>query len=236
MRSAPAIPSSSWATTSTAGWITPACIERILQFREDVPAEVVCLMGNHEEWFLQTLTDPTDHTWLLAVEATETIQAYSIEAAVEIWRTVRAAGHALFESRLPLPYSLFFDAMPAAHLQFLRSLPVCHRTTDAICTHGGLDPELGPLEGQTVEALLWGTDGFQERYAGPLPLVYGLWRNAIPYPDGRAEPAVVNLTIGIDSIRHGTLTAVKMPEGLVLQSNGERCWTYSCPDIYRMPR
>jgi len=35
------------------------CIDRILEFRAASPAEVVTLMGNHEDWLLKTLRDFT---------------------------------------------------------------------------------------------------------------------------------------------------------------------------------
>jgi len=40
-----------------------ACIDRILQFRAESRAHVVTLLGNHEEWLLRTLHDPTRHSW-----------------------------------------------------------------------------------------------------------------------------------------------------------------------------
>lgn len=209
------------------GLDTQACIESILAFRAKSPAAVVCLLGNHEDWLLDTLNDPTDHTWLMATAAIETIQSYSIDAAVEIARCARAAGRDLYQSRVPLPYSLFFDVLPPAHLEFLHSLRRYHQTANAVCVHGGLDPDLGAIENQTSEALVWGTGDFQHRYTGEPPLVYGHWSNARSFADGRAEPIVIGHTIGIDSIKRGTLTALKMPDGLVLQSNGARSWVYS---------
>jgi serine/threonine protein phosphatase 1 len=134
------------------GLDTRECIESILAFRAESPAAVVGLLGNHEEWLLNTLNDPTDHTWLLATAAIETIQSYSVDAAVEIARCARAAGRDLYQSRVPLPYSLFFDVMPPAHLEFLHSLRSYHQTSDAVCVHGGLDPALGAIESQTRKA------------------------------------------------------------------------------------
>jgi serine/threonine protein phosphatase 1 len=214
------------------GLETRGCIDSILAFRAESPAAVVCLLGNHEDWLLDTLNDSTDHTWLLATDAIETIQSYSIDAATEIARSARAAGRDLYQSRVPLPYSLFFDVMPPAHLEFLRSLRHYHQTANAVCVHGGLDPDLGAVENQTSQALVWGTSDFQHRYTGEPPLVYGHWSNARSCPDGRAEPLVIGRTIGIDSITRGTLTALKMPDGLVLQSNAVRSWVYSSVEAH----
>src|SRR5437867_946505 len=52
------------------------CIERILALRSSCAATVVGLLGNHEDWFLSTLHDPMRHSWLLGMEAFETIESY----------------------------------------------------------------------------------------------------------------------------------------------------------------
>lgn len=41
------------------------CIDAILEFQHEVTAAVVCLRGNHEDWFLQTRRDYSRHSWLL---------------------------------------------------------------------------------------------------------------------------------------------------------------------------
>jgi serine/threonine protein phosphatase 1 len=39
------------------------CVDAIVTFRDESRAEVVCLMGNHEDWLLRTLRDYTYHSW-----------------------------------------------------------------------------------------------------------------------------------------------------------------------------
>src|SRR5882757_5004187 len=60
------------------------CIDRILDFWASTSAEVVALLGNHEEWLLRTLDDPRRHSWLLAMDVFPTIESYSPEAAAAI--------------------------------------------------------------------------------------------------------------------------------------------------------
>ena len=60
---------------------TKACIDAILEFTASVPADVVCLRGNHEAWMLETRDDYTRHSWLLGMKALTTIRSYSAEAA-----------------------------------------------------------------------------------------------------------------------------------------------------------
>ncbi len=44
------------------------CVDAILAFRAERSAQVVCLCGNHEDWLLRTLRDPTRHSWLLGMD------------------------------------------------------------------------------------------------------------------------------------------------------------------------
>ena len=56
------------------------CVDAILRFRNEVGGEVVALMGNHEDWLLRTFHDHRRHSWLLGMEAFDTIRSYSAEA------------------------------------------------------------------------------------------------------------------------------------------------------------
>jgi serine/threonine protein phosphatase 1 len=195
-----------------------ACIDRILQFRAESRAEVVMLLGNHEEWLLRTLHDPTRHSWLLGMEAFETIASYSAAAAEGLRRAAEEAGMALVTRRIELPYRLFFDVVPAGHLAFLEGLVPYHRTSDAACVRGGFDPRLGALDRQPPGALVWGSDDFPEAYDGIEMVVYGHKDRAVVDADGWPQPRVWRRTIGIDTSAHGVLTALRLPEGQIVQS------------------
>ncbi len=56
------------------------CVDTVLRFQDEVEAEVVCLLGNHEDWLLRTLHDYRRHSWLLGMEAFDTIRSYSVDA------------------------------------------------------------------------------------------------------------------------------------------------------------
>jgi serine/threonine protein phosphatase 1 len=201
------------------------CIDRILELTAATPATVVGLLGNHEEWFLRTHTDHARHSWLIGMEAFETIESYSSEAAAVLRAAAADAGSRLYLDPVELPYEVFFDAMPAAHVAFFENLQTWYRTPDAVCTHGGCDPDRGPIEDQDAQSLIWGTTGFQSHYRGPETLVYGHWHNTTLKADGRVEPFVLGHTLGIDSSRHGVLIAVRLPEGVVFQSGQTESWT-----------
>jgi serine/threonine protein phosphatase 1 len=194
------------------------CIDRILQLRAEGPADVVTLIGNHEDWLLRTLADPHRHSWLTVMEGFPTIASYSEHAAQVIGDAAEAAGPRLVIDPVALPYELFFDAMPREHLVFFQQLALMHRTVDAVCSHGGLDPVAGAPEEQTRDALIWGTSTFPSGYAGPDLLLYGHWNNCQVDEDGWPRPAIAASSIGIDTISHGVLTAVRVPDRRVFQS------------------
>ena len=194
------------------------CIDQILQFRDAAPGTVVTLMGNHEDWLLRTYRDYTRHSWVLGMEAFETIRSYSLQAERLLRLELERAGLSLVSGRVLIPYDIFFNEVPARHLGFLQNLKPYWRTPDAVCVHGGIDPRGAAPEEQDTETLLWGTDSFPAQYHGTDLIVYGHWNNAIINRSDWPEPNVSGRTIGIDTISHGVLTAIRLPEGQVFQS------------------
>ena len=91
------------------------CIDAILSFRDDNPAEVVCLRGNHEDWLLRTQNDFTRHSWLLGMDGLSTIRSYSTEADRALRDALAEAGLQLYIGHCSLPYDKFFDAVPLSH-------------------------------------------------------------------------------------------------------------------------
>lgn len=197
------------------------CVDRILALRREMPGRVVCLCGNHDDWLLRTMRDPRRHTWLLATDAFKTIRSYSAKAAAVLRDAAAAAGAGLYGDDRALPYDVFFDSVPNDHLQFFESLRTYYQGPECVCTHGGLDPGVLNIHEQTRHALIWGAGGFPEAYDGPDTVVYGHRNNAVVDGDGWPSPAIVGRTIGIDTISHGVLTAVRLPDRRVFQSG--RC-------------
>lgn len=194
------------------------CVDSILRLRESCRASVVTLMGNHEDWLLRTVANPCRHAWLTVMQGYVTVASYAPEVAAELERLVYEMGPSLVLDPVPLPYHLFFDAMPPEHLAFFKSLKVYHQTPEAVCTHGGLDPHGGPVERQKRGALIWGAETFPSEYAGPETLVYGHWDDAVLDETGWPRPALGAASIGVDTISHGVLTAIRLPERRVIQS------------------
>ena len=108
--------------------------------------------------------------------------------------------------------------LPPAHRAFFDSLAFFLQTRDCICSHGGLDTRIAALTDQPSESLMWGGGTFPDGYGGELPVVYGHWDNAEVDGEGWPWPVIIGNTIGIDTIKHGVLTAVRMPDRRVFQS------------------
>ena len=197
---------------------TRGCLDAILKLQRETDAEVVCLLGNHEEWFLRTLRDHGHHSWLLGMEAFDTIRSYSVSAARTLREAVSNAGLDLFLGRCKLPYDVFFDSVPRDHLRFFETLRPYHRNVDCVATHGGLDPAVPRMEDQPVKCLIWGTGGPPYGYRGDDVLVYGHWNNPSLDAAGWPDPRIAGRTIGIDTIAHGVLTGVRLPDRRVFQS------------------
>lgn len=193
-------------------------IDRILKLRSESSATIVALKGNHEEWLLKTMRDYTNHSWLLAADAYCTIESYSTAAAKALHAAERTVDRdALYGGLSPLPYGLFFDELPPAHAAFFRELPLFHRTEDGVFVHAGVDSRIASLDKQTPFTLLMGSFDFPGHYAGPTVVVYGHHDNA-EICDGWPHPRITPCTIGIDTISHGVLTAVRLPERSIVQS------------------
>lgn len=194
------------------------CIERLWRLKSEAEFHVVTLLGNHEQWMLRSLHDPMKHSWLVGMEAMETIQSYSAEAVNVLTNAMGNYGARLFFEKVRLPYEAFFAAMPPEHLRFFEGLVPCHQTPDVVCVHAGADLN-GEIDPSEVDVHVWGPLGFPEEYAGKEAVVYGHRDNAVMPGEGSALPRIgTNRTYGIDTISHGVLTAMRFPDGKVFQS------------------
>jgi serine/threonine protein phosphatase 1 len=196
------------------------CIDAILEFQSAIDAEVIGLCGNHEDWMLQTMRDYRRHSWLLGMEPMDTIISYSPAAADELKEAARAAGARLYLGTCELPYDVFFDAMPGSHRTFFENLRTHYQCDECICAHAGVDPSF-PIEKPLAhprQSLVWGVREFPRYYAGQDVILYGHHNNAELDDADWPHPAVVNRTCGIDTIAHGVLTAIRVPDLKVYQS------------------
>jgi serine/threonine protein phosphatase 1 len=201
---------------------THGVLEQLATLRASPPCDVRFLLGNHEEWLLKTLHDPTSHSWLVGMEAVTTIASYSRPAALQMLAAAREAGLRLYSGRVALPYDRFFKLMPRSHRDLLSSLWTYVRTDDVICVHGGVPADGTSLDRAPQSDLVWGSNGFPGSYAGASNVVYGHWDDCPTGPDGWPTVRVTGRAYGIDSISSGVLTALRFPDLKVFQSGRHR--------------
>jgi diadenosine tetraphosphatase ApaH/serine/threonine PP2A family protein phosphatase len=71
---------------------------------------------------------------------------------------------------------------------------------------------------QAPNDLIWGGGTFPDGYDGEDIVVYGHRNNATLDADGWPRPTTNGRTIGIDTISHGVLTAIRLPDRKLFQS------------------
>ncbi len=91
-------------------------------------------------------------------------------------------------------------------------------------SRGCLDPRVAAVHEQPRHALIWGTQSFPREYHEADTIVYGHWNNATMNAGGWPTPMSAGCTIGIDTISHGVLTAVRLPDPKFFQ-----CVRYDVP-------
>ena len=146
---------------------------------------VICLLGNHEQLFMQYL-DGLDEGLYLGNGGISNLSSYEIFLSDNIKERKKK--------------------VPAEHLKFFESLLPYYETNDYIFVHAGIRPGL-PLAEQTLDDLLWIRNEFIENgkdfdklvIFGHTPLII---------------PLIEKNKIGIDTgvVYGGKLTCVELPK------------------------
>ncbi|MBN8544229.1 MAG: serine/threonine protein phosphatase [Alphaproteobacteria bacterium] len=105
--------------------------------------ERICLMGNHEEALLHFLDDPNILRDWANFGGYATLVSYGIPMP-----------ESMSPERLKALRDAFARAIPQAHLDFYKNLPLRTSLGDYLFVHAGIIPGL-PLEEQKPEHLLW---------------------------------------------------------------------------------
>ncbi|MDJ0613791.1 MAG: metallophosphoesterase family protein [Rhizobiaceae bacterium] len=115
-------------------------IERLIQLKEDNP-DYVFLLGNHDERMVKYIEQP-DLVWdeFSRWGGTETLASYGVVAQPG-------------ESQDSISRR-FAEAVPKAHVEFLKSLKFSHMEGDYFFCHAGVRPGIG-LSEQSNHDLIW---------------------------------------------------------------------------------
>lgn len=139
------------------------------------PAEVICLMGNHEAMMLNFLDSPEEDAEIwLKNGGTNTLASFGIKLPDREPASLLHARDALREA--------LADRTEA----WLRALPLSHRSGNILISHAGTNPH-APPEQQETDYLLWGHPDFlTARRRDTYWIAHGHWVGAEPHArDGR---------------------------------------------------
>lgn len=155
----------------------------------------ICLRGNHEEAMLNFADgSPAAYGWL-QYGGLEALQSYGIKTE----ELIKGSGNPMKRLRDAL-----LDAVPKAHMQFLKRLPFSYTNGDYFFVHAGVRPKV-PLLAQDLGDMLWIREDFL-KYKKPFEqfIIHG---HTIT-----TEPDVQTNRIGIDTgaYKTGVLTCLVM--------------------------
>lgn len=169
-------------------------LDRLIALSGGPGFEVRTLMGNHEEAMLGFLDDPEAGAGWLEFGGGATLASYGVAPPI---------GRPSGEDLLRLGQALS-AALPAAHLNLLRSLEMAIVMGDYVFVHAGLRPGV-PLHAQTARDLLWIRQEFlSEKKPFEKVVVHGHTPEEMPY-DG---PNRIGLDTG--AYATGVLTGVRL--------------------------
>jgi serine/threonine protein phosphatase 1 len=189
----------------------PGTVADVVKLHDEQPERVLCLRGNHEQMLLD-FVDESATLWLHAAVGSEcTFQQYT-------GKPLRVRS----EQDFAVLRKAFTEAIPAAHLDFFRQLPLYHEDDYALYVHAGLSKGQHPRDTPS-QHLLWSRDGeFFRNYTGK-PCVFG----HTPAPLlplrgrlGRHGIYISHSAIGIDSgyIHTSPLSCLQLPDCMLYQA------------------
>jgi serine/threonine protein phosphatase 1 len=189
----------------------PGTVADVVKLHEEQPGRVLCLRGNHEQMLLD-FVDESATLWLHAAVGSEcTFQQYT-------GKPLRVRS----EQDFAVLRKTFTDAVPPAHLELFRRLPLYHEDDYALYVHAGLSKGQHPRDTPS-QHLLWSRDGdFFRNYTGK-PCVFG----HTPAPLlplrgrlGRHGIYISHSAIGIDSgyIHSSPLSCLQLPDCMLYQA------------------
>ncbi|WP_299356616.1 metallophosphoesterase [uncultured Shimia sp.] len=170
-------------------------LARLMAFEAEHPANVICLMGNHEVMCLEFLDAPaeTGPGWLRC-GGQETLDSFGIEAPET-------------PKDLPDARDQLVAAMGPDMIRWLRARPLFWQSGNVIVSHAGGDPN-APLNPRRGHGLLWGhRDTLKYARRDGNWMVHGHYITSEPGPiKGR-------IPVDTGAYHSGVLTAALVGEG-----------------------
>ncbi|MBR7552651.1 metallophosphoesterase family protein [Allobacillus sp. GCM10007491] len=116
-----------------------------IEFVMDLQANgTIALRGNHDDWFLQWLQDPSQVSPnFLLNGGIETIQSYIGELGDDYSVEAQAEWASYIRDNYP------------THVDFLKELPLYYEHEELICVHAGIDPLQANWKNTSKENFLW---------------------------------------------------------------------------------
>lgn len=153
------------------------------------------LAGNHDLGMLDFLADPDPDGLFMRYGGVQTAQSYGVDLTGD----ARWFGKAEAVRR---GHAALVDAVPQAHIDFLRSLQFSVIFGDFFFCHAGIRPGI-PLESQNPQDLIWIRDAFHH-HPGLYPKVIVHGHTPVP------EPEVLANRVNVDTLawQSGTLSAL----------------------------
>ena len=165
-------------------------VDFVLELRKSIN-QVICLLGNHEQMFLDYLHDKNFNKEIFLVNGGgNTISSYGV---IETSEGIKVD-------------------VPESHMQFFTSLLPYYETDDYIFVHAGLRPNI-PLEKQSIEDLIWIRHEF-------INSSYDFGKIVIFGHTLFSQPLIEPNKIGIDTgaVYGGKLTCIQLPEVKIYQA------------------
>lgn len=189
----------------------PGVVSDVMSIQERNPDRVVCIRGNHEQMLLDFLAQAAP-LWLTPVTGGErTFEQYTGSAPA-----------VTKEDDFELMREKILNAIPAAHLDFIRLMPLYYEDEYALYVHAGLDNGKHPSD-TDPRMLLWSRDmEFFKHYRGK-PCVFGHTPTAfLPLRGrlGRHGIYIFHSAIGLDTgyNHQSPLSCLQFPDFILYQT------------------
>jgi serine/threonine protein phosphatase 1 len=183
-------------------------IDRLIELRDSTEVDTVFLKGNHEDMMLGYLGERGSHGEVFLMNGGRaTLASYGLAPTA--------------------PLAEVREALPEAHLEFLRRLELFHRDPPYLFVHAGIAP-LRTLEQQDEEDLLWIREEFlRNRHKLQDTVVFGhtpqrevLWH--MPYKIGLDTGCVYGNKLSCLDFTSATLFQLDRKSRRVTRRNVER--------------